>query len=193
MTGFLARISRPCVLALLVLIPTVQAAPLGLVLESGITARFAYSFSSNQAFSIALEYETPIAVPIPIDVSIAPRIGYNFSAGGFDAGIMAKAVIFPSIVGGLMGVGIWVDVDVRNFGSTLNTFKTAFGPFLNFNLDQQLYATLSASLFSLTNGIYAFDLGLAARYYLDIFAFELSIDYNTIGMARASFGLRFSL
>ncbi len=193
MTGFLAQISRPCVLALLVFIPTAQAAPLGLVLESGITARVAYSFSSNQALSIALEYETPITVPLPIDVSLTARIGYNFNAGGFDAGVMAKTVILPSIAGGLLGIGIWVDLDARNIGSTLNTFKAAFGPFLNFNLDQQLYATLSASLFSLTNGIYAFDLGLAARYYVDVLAFELSFDYNTIGTARASFGLRFSL
>ena len=192
MTGLLSRVSRPFVLVLLMLMPLAQAAPLGLVLESGLTARVNYAFSSNQALAIALEFETPISVPLPIDVSLTARVGYNFNAGGFDAGMLAKALVLNSISGGLLGVGLWFDIDARNIGSTLNTFKVAFGPFMNINFDP-LYATLSASLFSLSNGIYAFDLGFAARYYFDIFAIEFGIDYNTIGLARASFGLRFSL
>ncbi len=191
MNEYYCRVLRPIILVLLVSLP-VSAAPLGLVLESGLTARVGYSFSSNQAFSIALEYETPIAVPLPIDVSLSARVGYNFNSGGIDTGLLAKALVLNSISGGLLGVGLWVDFDIRNFGTTLNTFKVAFGPFINMNFDP-LYATISFSLFSLTNAVYAFDLGFAARYYLDVFAFELGFDYNTIGMARASFGLRFSL
>jgi hypothetical protein len=192
MTGLIARVSRPFVLALLLILPIANAAPLGLVLESGITARVSYAFSSNQALAVALEYETPLAVPLPIDVSLTARFGYNFVASGIDAGLLAKALVLNSISGGLLGVGLWLDLDARNVGSSLNTFKVAFGPFLNINLDP-LYATVSASLFSLTNGIYAFDFGLAMRYYFDVFAFELGFDYNTIGFARASFGLRLSL
>jgi hypothetical protein len=192
MTGLLSRVSRPFVFMLMLLIPSVQAAPLGLVLESGITARVNYAFSSGQALSIALEYETPIAVPLPIDLSLTARVGYNFNAAGLDAGFLAKALVLNSISGGLLGLGLWFDLDARNVGSTLNNFKVAFGPFMNINVDP-FYATLSVSLFSLSNAIYAFDLGLAARYYIDVFAVELGFDFNTIGFARASFGLRFTL
>ncbi len=192
MTGLIARVSRPFVLALLLILPAAHAAPLGLVLESGLTARVSYAFSSNQAFAVALEYETPIPVPLPIDVSLTARIGYNFSAAGFEAGLLAKALVLNSISGGLLGVGVWLDIGARNVGSSLNSFNVAFGPFLNFNVDP-LYATLSVSLLSLTNGVYAFDLGLAARYYIDVIALELGFDYNTIGFARASFGLRLGL
>jgi hypothetical protein len=176
----------------MLVVPVANAAPLGLVLETGITLRGTYNFSSAQAIAIGLEYEMPIALPIPIDFSLTARAGYNFSASGIDAGLLAKALVLNSISGGLLGVGLWVDVGATNIGSNLNSFKVALGPFLNFNVDP-LYATLSASLFSLTNGIYAFDLGLAVRYYIDIFALELGFDYNTIGTAKASFGLRFTL
>lgn len=192
MTKPLSRVLQVLFVALVCFLPAAQAAPLGLVLESGITVRGSYQFTSAQAFALALEYETPLAVPIPIDVSLTAKIGYNFSQSGIDAGVLAKALVFNSIAGGLLGVGAWLEVDARNLTTTLNTFRVAFGPFLNFNLEP-VYATLSASLFSLTNGTYAFDLGLAARYYFDIFAIELGFDYNTIGTARANFGLRFTL
>lgn len=192
MNGFLARASRPIVLALLVLVPAANAAPLGLVLETGVTARVAYNFSSAQAFAVALEYEMPLAVPLPVDLSLTARIGYNFSAGGLDAGLLTKVLVLNSLSGGLLGVGLWLDVGANNLGSSLYNFKVAFGPFLNINLEP-IYATLSASLVSLTNGVYAFDLGLAARYYIDPFALEFGFDYNTIGTARAAIGLRFTL
>ena len=191
MNRFCSQVLGRLVLILFVSLP-VSAAPLGLVLESGLTARVGYAFSSNQALSLALEYETPIAVLLPIDISLTARVGYNFNSGGIDTGLLAKALVLNSISGGLLGVGFWVDLDIRNLGTTLNTFKLAFGPFINLNFDP-LYATISFSLLSLTNVVYAFDLGFAARYYFDIFALELGFDYNTIGMARASFGIRLSL
>ena len=191
MNRFCSQVLRRLVLIVFVSLP-VSAAPLGLVLESGLTARVGYAFSSNQALSLALEYETPIAVLLPIDISLTARVGYNFNSGGIDTGLLAKALVLNSISGGLLGVGFWVDLDIRNLGTTLNTFKIAFGPFINLNFDP-LYATISFSLLSLTNVVYAFDLGFAARYYFDIFALELGFDYNTIGMARASFGIRLSL
>ena len=191
MNRFCSQVLGRLVLIVFVSLP-VSAAPLGLVLESGLTARVGYAFSSNQALSLALEYETPIAVLLPIDISLTARVGYNFNSGGIDTGLLAKALVLNSISGGLLGVGFWVDLDIRNLGTTLNTFKIAFGPFINLNFDP-LYATISFSLLSLTNVVYAFDLGFAARYYFDIFALELGFDYNTIGMARASFGIRLSL
>jgi hypothetical protein len=188
----LSRVLKSVLFAMMFFVPAAQAAPLGLVLETGITLRGTYNFSSAQAIAVGLEYEMPLELPIPIDFSLTARAGYNFSASGFDVGVLAKALVLNSISGGLLGVGLWADVGATNIGSNLNSFKVAFGPFLNFNVDP-FYATLSASLFSLTNGIYAFDLGFAARYYLDIFALELGFDFNTIGNAKANFGLRFTL
>ncbi|MFN3265613.1 MAG: hypothetical protein ACK41E_02125 [Deinococcales bacterium] len=187
-----ARVIHALVFAFVCFVPAACAAPLGLVLESGLTLRGSYRFTSAQAFALALEFETPLAVPIPIDVSLTGKLGYDLSQGGIEAGVLAKALVFNSISGGLLGVGLWLEVDARNVATALNTFRVAFGPYLNLNVDP-FYATFSASLFSLTNGIYAFDLGLAARYYIDIFAVELGFDYNTIGTARATFGLRFTL
>jgi hypothetical protein len=192
MTPFLSRVFQTLFVAIALIAPSANAAPLGLVLESGITLRGSYQFSSAQAFSLALEYETPLAVPLPIDVSLTARLGFNFTQGGIDAGLLAKTLVFNSVAGGLLGVGLWLEVDARNIATASNTFRVAFGPFLNFNLDP-FYATLSASLFSLTNAVYAFDLGLAGRFYVDVFAIEFGFDYNTIGTARASLGLRFTL
>jgi hypothetical protein len=192
MSKSILRVFQVLIAAFALFAPAADAAPIGLVLESGITLRGTYQFSSNQAIALAVEYETPLVLPIPIDFSLTAQVGYNFLGGGIDAGLLAKALVLNSFSSGLLGAGLWVEVDARNLATNTNTFRVAFGPYLNINLDP-LYATVSASLFSLTNGIYAFDLGLAARYYLDIFAFEFGFDYNTIGTARASFGLRFTL
>ncbi len=194
MTRLLARLTAPLLMALTMLVPTAQAAPLGVVSETAITATVGYSFSSGQAISLALEYELPVAVPVPVDVSITPRVGFGISSFGFgiNLGVLAKVLILPSFSGGLLGAGVWFDMDFRNIATTINSFKVAFGPFLNINFEP-FYATFSASLFSLRDGIYAFDLGLAARYYLETFGFEFSFDYNTIGYARASLGIRFLL
>lgn len=63
---------------------------------------------------------------------------------------------------------------------------------LTINLEPA-YLTFSASLLALTNGVFGFDLGIAGRIYIDVFALDLSVDYNTVGWARANFGLRFTL
>jgi hypothetical protein len=193
MTKSIPRVFQTLIAAFVLFVPVAHAAPIGLVLESGITLRGTYNFSSAQAIAIAVEYETPLVLPIPIDFSLTARVGYNFGqGGGFDAGLLAKALVLNSFSSGLLGAGLWLELDARNLATNTNTFRVAFGPYLNINLDP-LYATVSASLFSLTNGIYAFDLGLGVRYYLDVFAIELGFDYNTIGTAKANFGLRFTL
>jgi hypothetical protein len=192
MTKSIHRVLQALSVMFVLIVPAAHAAPLGLVLETGITLRGSYQFSSAQGISLAVEYETPLAVPLPIDVSLTAKVGYNLTQGGIEVGLLGKALVFNSVAGGLLGVGLWLEVDARNLATTTNSFRVAFGPFLNFNLDP-FYATLSASLFSLTNGVYAFDFGLAGRYYLEVFAIEFGFDYNTIGTARANLGLRFTL
>jgi hypothetical protein len=178
---------------LLFTLPTVSAGPLGLVLESGITGRVGYGFTAGGGLSLALEYETPLDLNILfVDLSVVGKAGFDFAARGADVGVQAKALILPSVASGLLGVGVWLDLDLWGLGSATNVFHTSFGPFMNINLDP-LYMTLSGSLLSLTNGLYGFDLGFAARYYIDAFALELGLDYNTLGYGKAAFGLRFTL
>jgi hypothetical protein len=186
------KVLQTLIAAFVFMVSAAHAAPLGLVLETGITLRSSYQFSSAQAIALTVEYETPLAVPLPIDVSLTAKVGYDFIRGGIEAGLLGKALVLNSVAGGLLGVGLWLEVDARNLATTTNSFRVALGPFLNFNLDP-FYATFSASLFSLTNAVYAFDFGLAGRYYLDVFAIEFGLDYNTIGTVRANLGLRFTL
>jgi hypothetical protein len=174
-------------------LPTASAGPLGLVLESGLTGRVGYGFTAGGGLSVALEYEMPLDVNILfVDLSLVGKAGFNFATSGLDVGVQTKALILPSVASGLLGVGLWLDLDFWSLGSNAYAFHSSVGPFVNVNLDP-LYMTISASLLSLTNGIYGFDLGLAARYYLDAFALELGVDYNTLGYGKAAFGIRLSL
>ncbi len=195
--GFMNRILPRSLSALVALLffvlPTTSAGPLGLVLESGITGRVGYGFTAGGGLSLALEYETPLDLNILFtDISVVGKAGFDFATKGFDVGVQTKALILPSVASGLLGVGLWLDLDLWRLGSTAHAFHLSFGPFMNINLDP-LYMTLNASLLSLTNGVYGFDLGLAARYYLDAFALELGLDFNTLGYGKAAFGLRFTL
>jgi hypothetical protein len=193
MNRILPRGLSALVALLILTFPVANAGPLGLVLESGLTGRVGYGFTSGGGLSLAVEYETPLELNILfVDLSLVAKAGFDFAARGADLGVQAKALILPSVASGLLGVGVWLDLDLWRIGSSAMTFHSSFGPFVNINLDP-LYLTFSGSLFSLTNVVYGFDLALAARYYLDVFALELGVDYNTLGYGKATFGLRFML
>lgn len=167
------------------------AAPIAITSETAVSINFGYQYQPSGIASIGVAFETPFQLVSIVDTSIVARAGYSF-AGGFDAGATLKAVVFPSLYGGLIAAGIWVDASGYNIGTAANLFKVGFGPMLNFDLEP-LHITLSVSLLTLTNATLSFDLGVAARYYLDAFALEASWDYNTVGFGRANFGLRFTL
>jgi hypothetical protein len=167
------------------------AAPLGITSESAVAVQFGYQYQPLSVLSISASYETPFSIVSFIDTSVVARAGYSF-AGGVDAGVTAKAIVFPSLSGGLLAAGVWADVSLYSIGSNVSVWKAGLGPMLNLNLEP-LYLTFSASLLAITNAYFSFDLGIAARYYLDAFALDLSVDYNTVGWARANFGVRFTL
>jgi hypothetical protein len=177
--------------ALSLSVSTGLAAPLGITSESAATVSFGYQFQPGSLLSIGVSYELPVQLIGFIDTSVVARAGYSF-AGGFDAGATLKAVVFPSLSGGLLAAGLWLDVNAYSLGSNASAFKIGLGPMLNINFEP-LYVTFSASLLALTNGVFGFDLGVAGRYYIDAFSIEASLDYNTVGLARANFGLRFTL
>ena len=169
----------------------VSAAPLGITSESAVSVSFGYQYQPASVVSLGASFETPFSVVPFIDTSVVAKAGVSF-AGGVDAGATVKAVLFPSLSGGLFAAGVWLDLSAYGIGSSLSTFKIGLGPMITINLEPA-YLTFSASLLALTNGVFGFDLGIAARYYIDVFALDLSVDYNTVGWARANFGLRFTL
>ena len=170
---------------------TASAAPLGITSESAVAVQFGYQYQPLSVLSISASYETPFNIVSFIDTSVIARAGFSF-AGGVDVSVGAKAVVFPSLSGGLLAAGVWADISGYSLGSSAGVFKAGLGPMLNINLEP-LYVTFSLSLVSITNAYFGFDLGIAARYYLDAFALDLSVDYNTVGWARANFGVRFTL
>ena len=178
------------VAALLSVVPA-YAAPLGITSESAVSVSFGYQYQPASVVSLGASFETPFSVVPFIDTSVVARAGVAF-AGGVDAGATVKAVLFPSLSGGLFAAGVWLDLSAYSIGSSLSTFKIGLGPMITINLEPA-YLTFSASLLALTNGVFGFDLNMAARYYIDVFALDLSVDYNTVGWARANFGLRFTL
>ena len=178
------------VAALLSLAPA-QAAPLGITSETAIGVNFGYQYQPVSIVSLGASFETPFNVVPFIDTSVVAKAGVSF-AGGVDAGATVKAVLFPSLSGGLFAAGLWLDVSAYSLGSSVSTFKIGLGPMITINLEPA-YLTFSASLLALTNGVFGFDLGIAGRVYIDVFALDLSVDYNTVGWARANFGLRFTL
>jgi hypothetical protein len=173
------------------LLSSARAAPIGITSESAVSINFGYQYIPTGVFSVGASYETPFQIVAFIDTSITARAGFSF-AGAFDAGATLKAVVFPSLYGGLLAAGAWVDISGYNIASNLAVVKASLGPMLNVNLEP-LYLTFSFSFLAITNGIFGFDLGIAARYYIDALALDLSVDYNTVGWARANFGLRFTL
>ncbi len=168
-----------------------DAAPLGIVSESAVGVSFGYQYQPASVISLGASFETPFSIVPFIDTSVVAKAGVSF-AGGVDAGATVKAVLFPSLSGGLFAAGLWLDVSAYSLGSSVSAFKIGLGPMLTVNLEPA-YLTFSASLLALTNGVFGFDLGIAGRYYIDVFALDLSVDYNTVGWARANFGLRFTL
>jgi hypothetical protein len=168
-----------------------SAAPLGITSESAVAVQFGYQYQPVSVLSLSVTYETPFNVVSFIDTSVLARAGFSF-AGGVDVGLSAKAIVFPSLSGGLLAAGVWADISAYSLGSSANVFKAGLGPMLNLNLEP-LYVTFSVSLLAITNAYFGFDLGIAARYYFDAFAVDLSVDYNTVGWARANFGVRFTL
>ena len=179
------------VAAALIAHASVSAAPLGITSESAVGISFGYQYQPASVISLGASFETPFSVVPFIDTSVVAKVGVSF-AGGVDAGATVKAVVFPSLSGGLFAAGLWADVSAYSLGSGLSTFKIGIGPMITINLEPA-YLTFSASLLALTNGVFGFDLGIAGRYYIDVFALDLSVDYNTVGWARANFGLRFTL
>jgi hypothetical protein len=181
------------VLALLVvfLAGSSRAAPLGITSETAVGVQFGYQYLGGNTLSIGASFETPFSIVSFIDSSAVARIGYSF-AGGVDFGVGAKAVLFPSLSGGLLSAGLYLDVAGYALGSSASAFRVGFGPLLTVNLEPA-YISFSASLLALTNGVYGFDLNIAARYYVDVLAIDLSVDYNTVGWARATLGLRYTL
>lgn len=169
----------------------VSAAPLGITSEMAVGVSFGYQYQPASVLSLGASFETPFSVVPFIDTSAVAKAGVSF-AGGVDAGATVKAVVFPSLSGGLFAAGVWADISAYSLGSSLSTFKIGLGPMITINLEPA-YLTFSASLLALTNGVFGFDLGIAGRYYIDVFALDLSVDYNTVGWARANFGLRFTL
>lgn len=169
----------------------VNAAPLGITSETAVGVSFGYQYQPTSIVSLGASFETPFSVVPFIDTSVVAKAGFALN-GGVDAGATIKAVLFPSLSGGLFAAGLWLDISAYSLGSSVSTFKIGLGPMLTINLEPA-YLTFSASLLALTNGIFGFDLGIAGRYYIDAFALDLSVDYNTVGWARANFGLRFTL
>ena len=169
----------------------ISAAPLGITSETAIGINFGYQYQPVSVVSLGASFETPFSVVPFIDTSVIAKAGVSF-AGGVDVGATVKAVVFPSLSGGLFAAGVWADISLYSLGSSLSTFKIGLGPMITINLEPA-YLTFSASLLALTNGVFGFDLGIAGRYYIDVFALDLSVDYNTVGWARANFGLRFTL
>lgn len=168
-----------------------RAAPLGITSETAVAVNFGYQYLGGNVLSLGASFETPFSVVSFIDSSVIARAGYAFS-GGFDAGLGAKAIVFPSLSGGLLAAGLYLDANFYGIGSNTSVFKLGLGPLLTVNLEPA-YLSFSASLLALTNGVYGFDLGIAARYYIDAFAIDLSVDYNTVGWARVNFGIRYTL
>jgi hypothetical protein len=168
-----------------------RAAPLGITSETAVAVNFGYQYLGGNAFALGASFETPFSVVSFIDSSVVARAGFAFN-GGFDVGVGAKAIVFPSLSGGLLAAGLYLDTNFYGIGSGASVFKIGLGPLLTVNLEPA-YLSFSASLLALTNGVYGFDLGIAARYYIDAFALDLSVDYNTVGWARASFGIRYTL
>ncbi len=169
----------------------ISAAPLGITSETAVGVSFGYQYQPVSVVSLGASFETPFSIVEFIDTSVIAKAGVSF-AGGVDAGATVKAVLFPSLSGGLFAAGLWADISAYSLGSSVSAFKIGLGPMLTVNLEPA-YLTFSASLLALTNGVFGFDLGIAGRYYIDVFALDLSVDYNTVGWARANFGLRFTL
>jgi hypothetical protein len=190
---------HPRVLALLVALPliassfapSVSAAPVGITSETAVSVNFGYQYQPASVVAFGASYEMPVPLVAFLDTSVVGKAGFSL-AGGFDVGATLKAIVFPSLSGGLLAAGLWLDISAYNVASSLVAVKAGFGPMLTVNLEP-LYLTFSASLLALTNAVFGFDLGIAARYYIDAFALDLSVDYNTVGWARANFGVRFTL
>ena len=186
------RVLTPLLLiAVLIIVTPAHAAPLGITSETAVSVQFGYQYQPFSIISLGASFETPFSVVPFIDTSVVAKAGFGF-VGGVDVGATVKAVLFPSLSGGLLAAGLWLDVSAYSLGSSVSTFKLGLGPMLTINLEPA-YLTFSASLLALTNGVFGFDLGIAGRYYIDAFAVDLSVDYNTVGWARANFGLRFTL
>lgn len=185
-----ARVLTFVLTAMLTTAP-VSAAPLGITSETAVGVSFGYQYQPASVVSLGASFETPFSIVEFIDSSVVAKAGVSF-AGGVDMGATVKAVLFPSLSGGLFAAGLWLDVSAYSLGSSVSTFKIGLGPMLTINFEPA-YLTFSASLLALTNGVFGFDLGIAGRYYIDVFALDLSVDYNTVGWARANFGLRFTL